>query len=188
ATDDWWSAAVTRRRTTWSAGVGNTAPAVGPPGWNAPKGPLSETSHAYPTIGLLRSEDVDTSENLSATPGVEGNQRKDADGAALSLYVAAGAFSSARKGGAGISPSVPVRTARPATPSDAVLDVRARTALLITSTRRLPAETLPAFQWHRATTGLGPTPPGPHPRRVAARRPITHPPAATRALRHKRLP
>src|SRR2546427_932931 len=130
-TDDWWSAAVTRRRTTWSAGVENTALVVGPPGWNGPKGPLSATSHAYPTIALVRSEDVDTSENLSPTRGEEGNHRIDATGGALSVYVAAGDVSSARNGPASLSPSVPVRKARLATPSDAVLDFRGRTAFRI---------------------------------------------------------
>jgi hypothetical protein len=43
---DRWSAAVTRSRTTWSAGVENVAFVAGPPGWNAPNGPLSKTSHA----------------------------------------------------------------------------------------------------------------------------------------------
>src|SRR6266516_898874 len=127
-TEDRWSAAVTRRRTTWSAGVENTALVVGPPAWNGPKGPLSATSHPYPAIGLVRSEDVDTSENLSPTRGEEGNHRKDATGAELSVYVAAGAASCARKSPAGTSPSAPVRKARLPTPSDAVLDIRARTA------------------------------------------------------------
>src|SRR2546428_12248652 len=121
ATEDRWSAAVTRRRTTWLAGVENTALVVGPPGWNGPKGPLSATSHANPTIGLVRSEDVDTSENLSPTRGEEGNHRIDATGGALSVYVAAGDVSSARNGAASISPSVPVRKARVATPGDGVL-------------------------------------------------------------------
>ena len=48
--------------------------------WNVPKDPLPETSHAYATIGLVRSEDVDTSANRSPTRGEVGNHRKEATG------------------------------------------------------------------------------------------------------------
>ena len=146
---------------------------VGPPGWNGPKGPLSDVSHAKATIGLVGSEDVDTSENLSPTRGEEGNHRKDATGGALSLYVAAGDASSARNGPVGISPSAPVRNARLATPSDAALDVRACTVFRIHPYPKAIGRNPPAGASGSATEGSA---------RRAAARGVNDPQAAVAAL------
>src|SRR5439155_6760769 len=132
------------------------------------------------TIGLVASEDVDTSENLSPTRGEEGNQRKDATGGALSLYVAAGDLSSAHNGPAGISPSVPVRKARLATPSDAVLDVRASTPFRIYLYPKATGRNAPGFAL-AARRGLG------APRR-GLRTQVSDPQAATAALAHQAQP
>ena len=80
ATLERWSAAVTRSLTWWLAGVGKLALVTAPAALKGPNGPLSATSHAYSTIGLVRSLEVETSEISWPGCGELGNQTNEASG------------------------------------------------------------------------------------------------------------
>src|SRR5207253_5440448 len=73
------SAAVTSSRTTWSPGVVNEVLRTCLPTLNTP---LLARAQANVVSGLVRSVELDTSETVSPTTGVDGNHLNDASGGA----------------------------------------------------------------------------------------------------------
>src|SRR5437588_4623993 len=160
AIDDRWSAEVTRSRATWSAGVEKVALAAGPPALNSPNGPLSEVSHAKATIGLARSDEVETRVKRSPTRGKDGNHSKAAVGAAARVYVGKAAASGC---------SIAACAGTSAKAGSAIIDIPTRLALeLLTAVSKLPRDdgwqprcdlpspgraTSPAVRGHCQSTG-----------------------------------